>query len=206
MESQLTKKNTKGGANVKKKSLFIFTILCAIILSFLPAGHAQAQPAKDEVIYALLSESGAIDHVYVVNSFELKEKTRVTDYGVYTEVKNLTNLNPLDQQKESVSFEAEEGKFHYKGNLQTVDLPWDIQITYLLDDREVSAEELRSANGSISIVLEVSENEHLPSVFFEHFILQITLSFPMEDVYDLQAEDGTIANAGENKQVTFTVM
>lgn len=191
---------------MKVKNIFFCTILLALFLSSLPIGHAQAQPAKDEVIYALLEDKGAIDHVYVVNSFELKERAMVTDYGAYTEVKNLTNLTPLDKQKEKVSFEAEQGKFHYQGSLPTDDLPWDIDITYFLDDQEVSAEALSSANGDISIALDINENENVPGVFFEHFILQITLSFPMEDVYDVKAEEGIIANAGENKQVTFTVM
>ena len=52
---------------------------------------AASNTKKEENIYVNLDDSGSIDGVYVVNAYELKKDQKITDYGNYASVKNLSS-------------------------------------------------------------------------------------------------------------------
>lgn len=60
---------------------------CLLAGSSLPA-FAAASAAKEEVIYANLTASGAVTGVYAVNSFSVQAGDTVADHGSYTAVRN----------------------------------------------------------------------------------------------------------------------
>ncbi|WP_078382071.1 hypothetical protein [Sutcliffiella halmapala] len=161
---------------------------------------------KDEVIYATLKANGDLGSIYVVNTLEVAQAGEILDYGSYSSVKNLTDLTELQQEDENVRFDAEKGKFYYQGNMEEgTDLPWDVKVTFLLDGREIEPAELAGESGQLEIIMETSENKEVESVFFENYLLQISLMFP-NSYQNLEAAGAMLANAGKNKQITFTVM
>ena len=66
---------------------------CLLAGSSLPA-FAAASAAKEEVIYANLTASGAVTGVYAVNSFSVQAGDTVADHGSYTAVRNMTRAMP----------------------------------------------------------------------------------------------------------------
>ncbi|SDK46709.1 hypothetical protein [Sediminibacillus albus] len=162
--------------------------------------------SKDEVVYGKLSAAGERQELYVVNTLDIEKEGEVVDYGSYASLKNLTNLSPLEQQDGAVTFNAPEGKFYYQGNMDDQSLPWDVSITYLLDGKEIAPEELAGRDGHVEIKIATSANEKVDQVFFENYLLQISLSLNLDNNRNIEAPEGTLANAGKNKQVTFTVM
>lgn len=162
---------------------------------------------KDEVVYATLSPTGNQQEIYVVNIFDVTQAGRLVDYGPYTSLKNLTDLSELNQVKQKVEFAAPEGKFYYQGNMKDEVLPWDVQISYRLDGKRMAPEELAGKEGKLEIDIHTAANKEAAKVFFENYLLQITLTLDPEIYQDIVvSEEGMIANAGKNKQVTFTVM
>lgn len=102
--------------------------------------------------------------------------------------------------------EVPEGKFYYQGNLEdNAELPWDINISYLLDGQEIEPSELAGKTGHVQINIETTVNEDANAVFFENYLLQISLLLPNK-YRNIEATDGIMANVGKNKQITFTVM
>lgn len=169
--------------------------------------NAGEYSSKDEVVYATLSPSGERQEVYVVNIFDVVKAGNIVDYGTYSNLKNLTDLSEIEQIDDgAVEFTAPEGKFYYQGNKNDVLLPWDITISYLLDGKQVNPEELAGKDGHVEIHLQTSANESVDSVFFENYLLQISLNLDPEIFNNIEAASAMIANAGKNKQVTFTVM
>ncbi|WP_327196143.1 YhgE/Pip domain-containing protein [Ornithinibacillus halophilus] len=162
--------------------------------------------SKDEVIYANLSATGERQEIYVVNTLEIDEPGKVTDYGTYSSLKNLTNLTEMTYENDQVMFTADKGKFYYQGNMVDQALPWDISIDYLLDGEKIAPSELAGKDGQVQIRMNTSANETINSVFFENYLLQVSLTLNSDLFTNIRAEEGTIANAGKNKQVTFTVM
>ncbi|QKY70764.1 YhgE/Pip domain-containing protein [Lentibacillus sp. CBA3610] len=162
--------------------------------------------AKDETIYGNLNTSGTLQDMYVVNTFHVTEPGEIVDYGDYTNVRNLSNLTDIEQNDGEVRVQAEEGEFYYQGDMDNQPLPWNIDITYILDGEEVAPDELAGKSGELEIQIATSANESVDTVFFEHYMMQISLTVDPSIFDDIQAPDGTEATSGKNKQITFTVM
>ncbi|PAV29626.1 hypothetical protein CIL05_09630 [Virgibacillus profundi] len=204
---------------MRRKILLVLAAVILVLPSFLvtaSSSDSKTQEAKleqdgkisskDEVVYATLSPTGDRQEIYVVNTLDVKKEGTVVDYGSYSSLKNLTDLSELDQSDNKVQFTASEGKFYYQGNTEDAALPWDIAVSYSLDGKKISPEELAGKDGRLKIRIETSANETVNPAFFENYLLQISLTLGSEIASNIKAGDGMVANAGKNKQVTFTVM
>ncbi|MCA1064058.1 YhgE/Pip domain-containing protein [Rossellomorea sp. AcN35-11] len=194
----------------KKQMRYSALALMLFLPSFLSvpavAETAGEVNSKDEVVYATLNARGDLDHIYVVSTFDVEKAGRILDYGDFKSVKNLTDLKKLEQEGQKIEMEAPEGKFTYQGNMKEhAQLPWNVEVSYVLDGREVEPEELAGKNGHLEITMKTTENKRAESAFYENYLLQVSLSLP--NTYEnIEAADGMVASAGKNKQVTFTVL
>ncbi|SFL35462.1 X-X-X-Leu-X-X-Gly heptad repeat-containing protein [Gracilibacillus orientalis] len=190
--------------SIKRFSLLL--IVSVLVFSPINVTAASSTAAKDEVIYSTLQPNGEELDMYVVNSFEVEEPGEYVDYGDYTNVKNLTDLTEITKESDEMSFTVSEESFYYQGDLEGKPLPWEFDISYQLDGEEMNPEEMLGQDGHLQIEMETSANENVNQIFFENYLLQISLTLDGERYQEISAEEGTIANAGKNKQVTFTVM
>lgn len=162
--------------------------------------------SKDEVVYATLNANGDLEDIYVVNTLDVAQAGEILDHGTYDSVKNLTDLSELKQEGETVRLEAPEGKFYYQGNMEkNTEMPWDITISYTLDGKNVDPSDLAGKTGHVVINIQTVANENGDKIFFENYLLQVSLLLPNK-YGNIEASGGMIANAGKNKQITFTVM
>ncbi|WP_042225126.1 methyl-accepting chemotaxis protein [Oceanobacillus manasiensis] len=162
--------------------------------------------SKDEVIYGNMGANGQLQDMYVVNTFRVTNPGEIVDYGEYTSVRNLSSLTDIVNDGNTVQFQAEDGEFYYQGNMENQTLPWDISITYLLDGEKVAPQNIAGKSGSLEIQISTSANEEIDAEFFENYLLQIGVTLDPAIFDDIQAPEGTKANAGQNKQITFSVM
>lgn len=162
--------------------------------------------AKDEVIYGNLKANGKTKDMYIVNSFDITESGEIIDYGDYNDVRNLTDLSDIEQTDDKIQFQANKDEFYYQGELDKMPLPWDLAITYLLDGKKVSPDELAGESGDLEIQISTSANEDVDKVFFENYLLQISLTLDPLIFKDIQAPEGTEANEGKNKQISFMIL
>lgn len=183
--------------------LFIFSFSSPIYANNLNEATVKS---KSEVVYINLTETGKTEDVYVVNIFDVSHAGKIVDYGNYERVKNLTNIEEIEQQGEKIIAEAEEGTFYYQGDLIDTNFPWKFEVTYYLNGKELNPEDLVGEDGKFEINLKVKENKLSDPLFFEHYMLQITLPFDKERFTNIEADDATIANVGKEQQVTFTTL
>lgn len=163
--------------------------------------------SKDEVVYATLSPAGVQQEIYVVNIFEVLKEGKLVDYGPYTSLKNLTDLSDIQFKNKKVEFAAAKGKFYYQGNMKDEALPWNIRISYRLDGKRISPAELAGNEGHLQLDIYTSANDKVDPTFYENYLLQVTLTLDPDIYSNIKAsEDGMVANAGKNKQITYTVM
>lgn len=189
------------------KRITVTALAFLLILPSLPVSAATGSYSeKHEVVYATLDANGGQEEMYVVNNFTMVEPGEVVDYGPYTNVHNLTNLEEINQTDEKVAFTSDEEEFYYQGDLKDQDLPWDINVSYKLDGKTRSPEELAGEDGALEVHIDTKKNEQTNEVFFNHYLMQITLSLDGDRYENIQAPDGTVANAGKDRRVTFTVM
>lgn len=161
---------------------------------------------KNEVIYGLLSSDGIVRSLYAVNHFNFTKAGTFVDYGNYTCVINLTDTNKLKYEGDAVTLQAPAGDFYYQGNMAVADLPWQFQIGYRLDGEAVLAENLAGASGKLEIRISVKENDSVNAAFYEHYMLQISVMLDPQKCSAILAPEATIAEAGRNQLLTYTVM
>ncbi|WP_196121245.1 YhgE/Pip domain-containing protein [Anaerobacillus alkaliphilus] len=163
--------------------------------------------SKDEVVYANLHANGELHEIYVVNILEVIKAGTILDYGKYSSVTNLTDLSEIEQVDGTVLIDAPEGKYYYQGNMkESGQLPWDIKVSYLLDGTVLSPEELAGKDGHVEINIFTSANENADRVFFENYLLQVSLTLDPDIFRNIETNDGMTVNVGKNKQITFSVM
>ena len=146
-----------------------------IFLSFAFTAQASDEAStKEEVVYGLLNTDGSIQTVYVVNQFK---GGKITDYGNYTEIENLTSSELININGDEISVETKADEFYYQGTLNSKALPWNISITYKLDSKEVNASELAGKTGALEIDISITQNPDIKSIFYDNYALQLHSSW-----------------------------
>ena len=160
---------------------------------------------KDEVVYVKLNNNGNVDNVYVVNSFDVKNGEKIVDYGRYSNVLNLSTSDKLNYSSGVVDVNVSDTnkKFYYQGDMKNCEIPWDINIRYTLDGKNISSEELAGKSGNLEISFDIKKNDTVDEVFFNNYALQISLTLDGDKCSDIIADGGTIASVGNNKTITY---
>lgn len=164
---------------------------------------AQTASEKEEVVYVMTDATGKIDSVNVVNIFG---KGDVTDYGDYSSVKMLTSTEPIKQEGDKITFSTEDEKVYYQGTLDHAQIPWNIVITYTLDGKEITPEELAGKSGALKIHVSVTENPKCTTDFYDNYALQASFTLDTALCENIQASGATLANVGSDKQISYTVL
>ncbi|HZJ84553.1 MAG TPA: hypothetical protein VFD02_03250 [Syntrophomonadaceae bacterium] len=162
--------------------------------------------SKEEVVYGKLNYSGKPQGIYIINILDVVKAGKITDYGQYELVKNLTNLHDIEHSDNKISSYADVGNFFYQGNMKTLELPWEICINYSLDSEGITASELIGQSGNLNIEIVSKKNERVAGAFFENYILQFAITLDTDKCRDIIADGGVMANSGRDKIITFTVM
>ena len=185
-----------------KKLVALILTLVVLLVSSIPRATA-APSTKEEVIYGILNHDGSVDNLYVVNIFN---GGSITDYGNYNKISNLTTRDVINQVDDKITITTDAEKVYYQGNLISKELPWNIDIKYYMDDKEFSALDLAGKSGKLKITISVTENPKVSSSIYDNFGLQISVSLDNKLSKDIVAEGASIAEAGANKVLSFTVL
>ena len=178
-------------------------LVFALLTGLLVPVPAEASALKEEVVYVRLANDGSVEAVYVVNSFELDGERQIVDYGNYEYVQSLTGRGTVQLSNGTVSISNAGDRLHYEGFLNEPELPWTIAIAYELDGSAIAPAALAGKSGRLAIRIDTAKNPNGDQDFFDTFALQLAVSLPSEQTRDIQAEGGTIAAAGENRQINF---
>lgn len=165
-----------------------------------------ASASKEEVIYANLKNDGSVKNAYVVNIFESDEGGIIKDKGDYKSVVNLTDTSEILLVDNELSFNMDPGRFYYQGNMNNLLLPWDFGISYYLDGAPISAGDIVGKTGSVEIAISTGDSSYAEKAFFQNYMLQISVTLDTSICRNISANEATIANAGKDKIINFTVM
>lgn len=172
-----------------------------------PDDTTKASEGPEEVIYGRLDNSGRAREAYAVVTLNAAEPGTLTHYGAYTDVENLTDTSPISYSNGTVTLDAEKiGLYYYQGTLRKAQMPWDIEITYTLDGRQVDPDELGGASGELEVDIKTAPNSGFDAYFTDNYMLQISVTLDSALCEDITTRNGTVANAGSDKQITFVVL
>ena len=161
---------------------------------------------REEVIYATLTPNGQVQAAFAVTALEVSNPGTIVDYGNFSSVMNLTTTKPLTYANGTVSVEAPAGRFFYQGAMVDLRLPWDIAIHYYLAGERILPSELAGKDGAVKIEIITTPGSAVGQEYYENYVLQISLTLDTRNFNNIAAVGSTMANAGRNKIVTFTIM
>ncbi|NMB97309.1 MAG: hypothetical protein GYA02_11990 [Clostridiaceae bacterium] len=186
------------------KKFFAFILIFTLLLTYIiPVSAANTPSPKEEVVYGLLNLDGSVKNLYVVNIFDSKA---ITDYGDYSDIRNMTTSEKININGDEITINTNVDRFYYQGTLENKELPWNIAINYFLDGKEIEGKDLGGKNGTLKILMSVKQNNKVNSTFFNNYALQITLSLDNKLCSNIKADNATIAEAGNKKQLAYTVL
>lgn len=182
----------------------ILSLLLCLVLLLPTAVLAQPQlPEKEEVVYAKMMPGGPVSQVLVVSAF-LGQGESLIDYGDYQSVQNLTDAQELEVLSREVQINSSTEDFYYQGQLTVPQMPWHLSIEYALEGKKISAEKLKGKDGDLKIYLHVRQNTSVDPVFFENYMLQISVHLDQKYFHNIVSEGATIASQGETRIVNLT--
>ena len=184
-------------------------LLIMFVFSYnLTAFSVEDNSRKDENVYVNLNYNGSIKDTIVVNSFKVKGNSKVLDYGNYTNIKNLSSTAKPKLNNGFIEWDVDKNadSFYYQGELGNINLPWNFNITYKLDGKEVSGDKLIGANGNLEIKIDVKANDDVNKYFSDNYMAQIASSFDMEKCKNILAPDAMMSTLGSKRQATFMVL
>ena len=172
-----------------------------------PVSLGSVSDGPEEVIYGRLDNRGRPRSAYAVVELSVAAPGKISHHGQYTEVENLTDTSPIEYSNGTVTLEAERaGLYYYQGKLRKALMPWDIEITYKLDGKELDPDDLSGASGELEVDIHTSINSGFDPYFADNYMLQISVTLDSELCEDISARNGTVASAGSSKNITFVVL
>lgn len=189
------------------KKRLISIVLATILIFSVPTSVYAAEEVlgKEEVVYVNLNQDGTVDAVYVVNIVRPNNSGQISDYGDYTDVRNMTTNDTIDMNGDAITINTKAEKLFYEGTLKRSEIPWNFEIKYFLDGKEYSAQEIAGKAGALEILFNVTQNHNITSTFFDNMTLQVTFALDTDRCKHIVAENANTANVGKKKQLTYTI-
>ncbi|NLO47334.1 MAG: hypothetical protein GX111_03290 [Clostridiales bacterium] len=186
-----------------KKITIAATVIALLISLSSVAAVAPNIPPKEEVVYGILNYDGNVEEIYVVNSFRGGD---ITDYGTYSSVLNLNTADAITKNGDEITIQSSADKLYYQGTLVSTELPWNIEIRYMLNGAQISGAELGGKSGELEIKIAVTRNPNVNRFFFDNYALQIGVTLDTDLCGKIETKDATVASAGTDKQLSYTVL
>lgn len=195
----------------RKRTLALALAVMMTAASGIPASAApidsDVAPTYDEAYYATLDYYGNLRESSVVKSYALNGADRITDYGVYDEVVNLTDSAPviLGEGTASFQFSQSPGHFYFEGKTEAPfrNLPWTVTLRYTLNGVPVRAEELAGQKGVVEIAMDVVPNRSASAYARYNYTLEAMAMFNQDDILSLEAPGAQVQLVGNLRTVLF---
>lgn len=132
----------------------------AVVMPLSAAAGTTGVPFKDETVYILTGADGAVEKIIVSDwlknpsgSAKLQDRTTLRD------VENVKGEETFTESGGALVWDAQGGDIYYQGATDKA-LPVDVAVTYLLDGRAVTPEELAGKSGHVTIRFDYTNHQY----------------------------------------------
>lgn len=106
---------------------------------------------KEEMVYIFANSDGSVDHTLVSACLKNPDSlSSINDISDLTDIVNVKGWEEFSKNGDSLTWAADGSDIYYQGKSQK-ELPVSVNITYLLDGNEISAQELAGKSGKVTI-------------------------------------------------------
>ncbi len=163
------------------------------------------QLAKEETVYVIANAAGSPEKLIV--SDWLKNAMGSETLEDTTELTNITNVKGtegFEQKQGSLGvWDAAGNDIYYQGSIQK-ELPVDLKVTYQLNGRTVSPEELAGQSGKVNIRFDYTNRQkeavmvgEKEEALYVPFVVMTSLVLDNENFRNIEVSNGKVINDGE---------
>lgn len=193
---------------MNKKFVKALAVLTVSSILGTNVAYAQSEPIrKTETIYVTKENGKITDQTASVwlnsdSNIKAKDKSNLKD------IKNLETDESINPESGYINWNEDEKDIYYQGKTDSK-LPVDVNVTYYLDGKEISAEDLAGKSGHLKIVAEATNNIHEKAKIagketdiYSPYAVVTAMIFNSDRVENIQTSDGKIVKDGKNNIVT----
>lgn len=172
--------------------------------------NAQSKITKYETVYSNLKNDGQERETIVSNWLkDSKFNKSVIDKTYVSDINNVSNNDIPVFKDNNIMWNADSKDIYYQGQT-TKTLPISTKITYYLDDKEISADEIAGKSGKVKINIKFTNNttknvliNSRNKTMSTPFTVATVIGFDDDKFSDIQAENSKIFSDGNNQMVMF---
>lgn len=166
--------------------------------------------SKDESVYVLLDSSGGVKK-QIVSSWLHSDTglAGVEDVSSLQGIKNLKSDAQPERDGDKLRWNTSDRDVYYQGTTDN-QLPVQVQISYKLDGREISPEDLGGKSGEVEIRIKLVNTYGQTQVIdgverpiSPLFLTAVMLNLPDDTFTNVKADDGIQMNESTNQIIVF---
>ncbi len=172
------------------------------------ASHS-SESGKEETVYVLADAKGSINKVIVSNWMKNGEgSSSLTDVSNLKDIENVKGYEEYTAGADgSLTWNADGSDIYYQGTAEQ-ELPVDVKISYRLDGKEISPEELAGKSGKVTIRFDY-ENKEKKTVeingseeeIYVPFTMISGMVLPSDTFSNIEVTNGKLISEGDNHLV-----
>ena len=154
---------------------------------------------KKETVYVEMNADGTVTKTTVSDVLKVKGKDNISDVSDLTDITNISGDEAFTTDNGKLIWENKGKDISYQGTT-TKSAPIDIKVSYYLDDKEISPEDLAGKSGKVKIVYDYTNNS---KEVVGNFVPFITLTgMILDDNFsNVTVDNGKVVDYDDNKIV-----
>ena len=121
----------------------------------------EAAVFKDETVYVMANADGTVDRILVSDWIKNNESaSTITDVSTISDIENVKTDASFTLDKNNMRVWQADGKDLYLEGTGTAQLPVDLSITYTLDGKVISPEDIAGKSGRVTIRFDYKNNQY----------------------------------------------
>lgn len=176
-------------------------------LAVLMAGNAcfgntvyAANQEKEETVYVKANADGTVEKTIVSNWLKNEGGAQeIKDESDLTDIKNVKGDEEFSRDGKSLTWQAAGNDIYYQGETDK-ELPVGVKITYFLEGKEITAEELEGKSGKVRIRFDYTNSSRKGEVYTP-FTMVTGVILPTEKFTNVEAENGKVISDGSKNIV-----
>lgn len=154
---------------------------------------------KKETVYVEMNADGTVTKTTVSDVLKVKGKDNISDVSDLTDITNISGDEAFTTDNGKLIWENKGKDISYQGTT-TKSAPIDIKVSYYLDDKEISPEDLAGKSGKVKIVYDYTNNSKEVAGNFVPFITLIGMILD-DNFSNVTVDNGKVVDYDDNKIV-----
>lgn len=154
---------------------------------------------KKETVYVEMNADGTVTKTTVSDVLKVKGKDNISDVSDLTDITNISGDEEFTTDNGKLIWENKGKDISYQGTT-TKSAPIDIKVSYYLDDKEISPEDLAGKSGKVKIVYDYTNNSKEVAGNFVPFIT-LTGMILDDNFSNVTVDNGKVVDYDDNKIV-----